>query len=173
MHVAQRLPRFVIDNSDRLFSLVDAIDRALDANCNVMRRDDKRIGMIDRPPLEVLWPELVFEVRGPQSVGKEIRDVIGEKRAEISLGVLALDFAHDAVERRNAGLFLVEGLVDDGIDAIGRSARFVEAFEDGVIELSLFAMVHLQLAIGIVVFLDAQDVLEEKLLRAFSEIFEL
>ena len=49
----------------------------------------------------------------------------------------------------------------------------VEALQDAVIDFSLVARVHLQLVLGIFDVARAEDVLEQKLLRAFAEVFEL
>ena len=42
-----------------------------------------------------------------------------------------------------------------------------------MIELPFVARIHLQLVLGIVDVADAEDVLEEELLRALPEIFEV
>src|SRR6266511_567812 len=94
-------------------------------------------------------------------------------------GRATLDRAHHAVERRHARFLLIECPIDDGVETLAEIRwwevlqRSIEPLENRVIELPLLALMHLQLAVGIVVIDDPQDPLEQKLLRAFAEILEI
>ena len=135
--------------------------------------------MINRTALEVLRAEFVFEVFRPPSILHQILNILGQKRVEISFRRSTLDRPHHAVERRHSRFFFIESLIDDCIQPLAKIGwrknvqRAIEALEDRVIELSLLASIHLQLAIGVVVIDGAEDSFEQELLRAFAEGLEL
>jgi hypothetical protein len=54
-----------------------------------------------------------------------------------------------------------------------RRELFVERLQHAMVEDALVAVMDLQLALGMIDVLHAQDVLEEELLRAFAEVLEL
>src|SRR6185436_18801701 len=93
-------------------------------------------------------------------------------------------------ERWHDALMLVELLVDDLLEPrdealrkmrqrrgrgghLVRAGRAVETLEDAVIHRSLVAMIDLQLALGMLDVLHAEDVLQPKLLRTLAEVLEL
>ena len=146
--------------------------------------------MIGVALLHILRPELVLEALRPEIVLHQIGDVGREKGVQIALRRAAFDLAHGAIERWMHGLQFGECFVDGEIDSLaqrgselgkkrlcpadcGGIERAVEAFQDAVIERSLLPVIDLQLTLGIVDIADAEEMLEEKLLGALAEVFEL
>jgi hypothetical protein len=136
------------------------------------------------------FSEAVFEVLWSEAGGGEVGEIVSDELAQDAFRCGALDLAHGRIERRDVAGDLGERFVDERIEAIadcvvelrqrGGGAfeivvrqRAVKAFEDAVIELAFVARIELQLVLGIVDVAHAEDVFEEKLLRTFTEVFEL
>src|SRR4051812_23194373 len=105
------------------------------------------------------FPEAIFEVPRTKSALREIRKIVRDEFAQDALRRGALDLAHGGIERRDVAGDVGERLVDESVEVIadprielrqrGGGAceivvrqRFVEAFEDAVIELAFVARVE-------------------------------